>query len=245
MRLLKGARGALIVPAVAVLATFLSGQSALAATDVSAPVIVSSYIDKSAVDVTGFDASFALSVRISDETGVADFFGRVIHRETGQYYYLSSEELRSGTVQNGVWRSVGTIPQGAAAGTWVVEIFGLQDTLANRTGGFLAVRSISVTSAATDVSAPVIVSSYIDKSAVDVTGFDASFALSVRISDETGVADFFGRVIHRETGQYYYLSSEELRSGTVQNGVWRSVGTIPQGAAAGTWVVEIFGLQDT
>ncbi|MEE2530583.1 hypothetical protein V1639_16315, partial [Pseudarthrobacter sp. J75] len=115
-----------------------------AATDVSAPVIVSSYIDKSAVDVTGFDASFALSVRISDETGVADFFGRVIHRETGQYYYLSSEELRSGTVQNGVWRSVGTIPQGAAAGTWVVEIFGLQDTLANRTSGFLAVRTLQV-----------------------------------------------------------------------------------------------------
>lgn len=170
---------------------------------------------------------------------------RIRHPESGQNYYFSSEELVSGTLQNGVWRAGVILPQGSAAGSWVVDVLALKDTLANTTNAFINVRMIVVKSATPDVSAPVVVSHAVTKTTLDVTVAEAPLILSVRITDETAVSGFAARIRDPESRQSHFFASEELVSGTLQNGVWRAAVTLPQGSAAGSWLIQIFAVSDT
>ncbi|MGO4145600.1 hypothetical protein AB4Y77_10985 [Paenarthrobacter sp. YAF11_1] len=129
--------------------SFLDLPAAAASTDVAAPAVVSNYVPTATpLDVTNASARLTLKVRLSDETGVTNgFLVRVWNPETDQYYWLSNHSLVSGNLQNGVWQVTATVPQGAAAGRWIIQIFNLSDPLNNRSNGFIDLREVTIISA--------------------------------------------------------------------------------------------------
>lgn len=218
---------------------------AVADTDVAAPIIVSSSVNTSTLDVTSAPARLLFNVRLTDETAVGGFHARFINPGTGQYYYFPNFVKTSGTLQNGVWRSEISLPQGVASGDWAIQIFGLEDTLKNAACCFLHVRSIKVESGSADVAPPVLVSNAVSSTTFDVTNAPGRLLFNIRVTDATAVGSFHVRFIHPGTGQYYFMPNPVLTSGTLQNGVWRTEREVPQGIAAGQWMIQVFGLEDT
>ncbi|WP_156424600.1 hypothetical protein [Arthrobacter sp. EpRS71] len=213
--------------------------------DVAPPVLVSNAVSSTTFDVTNAPARLLLNIRVSDATAVGSFHVRFIHPGTGQYYFMPNPVLTSGTLQNGVWRTEREVPQGIASGQWMIQVFGLEDTLKNAACCFLDVRPITVVSGATtDTAPPQIVSSAVSSTSLDVATAPAKLTVSIRVTDETAVQGFHVRFIHLPTGQYYYFPNPTLVSGNAQNGVWRTALTLPQGVANGAWTIQAFGLED-
>lgn len=123
-------------------------QPAEAAVDSTSPVVGSSSISTTAVDVTSAPATITVRVRLTDASGVQRPYFYASHGTTGQSASASSATLTSGTVQDGVWKATITIPQGSAEGRWTVRLGSVFDTYGNYTwGGDL--RTITVTSTQT------------------------------------------------------------------------------------------------
>ncbi|MGO4143679.1 hypothetical protein AB4Y77_01225 [Paenarthrobacter sp. YAF11_1] len=223
---------------------FAGISPAVAAPDISAPVVVSHAVSATTLDVTSAPAKLSFSVRLTDETAVNSIHARFIHSSSGQYYYFPYPSLSSGTAQNGVWRSYITVPQGVANGEWSIQIYAIEDPWKNSTMGFINLRTINVISGSTDVAAPVIVSNAVSATTLDVTNAPAKLSFSVRITDETAVQSLHARFLHPATGQYYYFPYPSLSSGTAQNGIWRSYITLPQGVANGQWVIQVYAVED-
>lgn len=120
---------------------------AVAAPDVSAPVIVSSYVPVTTADVTSAPVKLTVKIRMTDETAVlSGFYLRMYSLESSQSLNFSYQGLVSGTVQNGVWQGTTTVPQGAAGGQWMIQAYNLSDPMNNRTTSFIDIRPITVIS---------------------------------------------------------------------------------------------------
>ena len=126
----------------------LSATSAVAATpnavpDMEAPELVSYSVDETDFNLSRGDATFTVTARITDETGLdrtsglfnpADPVITVSSNESDQSHGFGSMDLVSGDVTDGVYERTVTIPQGAAWGTWDVTIYPLSDELGNSSG---------------------------------------------------------------------------------------------------------------
>ncbi|WP_307076551.1 hypothetical protein [Arthrobacter pascens] len=216
---------------------------AQATTDTTGPVVVSSAITPTTADVSTGAGVFTINLELTDETGVDAPLLRLIHYPSGQYQ-LQRLALSTGTIQQGVWAGTISVPHGAAAGDWTLETVGLADTLGNKTGGFVKIETVAVVSPAADGVGPVLLSSYLSPTSLDVSAGPATVNVSLRITDDTGVAAPLLRLIHYQSGQYQ-LQRLVLGSGTIQSGVWKGSITLPKGAAAGKWALETVGLEDT
>ncbi|MEE2524731.1 hypothetical protein V1677_18735, partial [Pseudarthrobacter sp. J47] len=129
-------------------------------------------------------------------------------------------------------------------GSWNVLLYPLNDTIGNSSNGFRTLATLNVTGASSDVSAPVLVSSTVTPTELNISAGSATTKVTARITDATGTTAPTINASH-DTGQSQGFGSMTLVSGTPQDGTWERTITIPQGAATGSWNVLLYPLNDT
>lgn len=110
--------------------------------DTTAPQAQSYSVDHNSFNLSRGDATFTVTLRVTDETGLdrtsglfnpADPVILVSHTTTDQSHGFGGMTLVSGDAKDGIYEKTVTIPQGAADGTWEVTLYPLSDTLGNST----------------------------------------------------------------------------------------------------------------
>ncbi|MDR6639831.1 hypothetical protein J2Y68_003497, partial [Paenarthrobacter nitroguajacolicus] len=212
--------------------------------DMAAPVLVSSSVSKTSFNLADGPAVVTATVRLTDATGVKAPTVILSHSATGQQQGFGSMSLVSGTPQDGVWERTMTIPLGSATGQWDVTLYPVGDVLGNSGGGFRTLATLNVSGAVADVSAPVLVSSSVNKTSFNLFDGPAVVKASVRLKDQTGATAPTVILSHSETWQQQGFGSMSLVSGTPQDGVWERTMTLPEWAATGKWDVTLYPLRD-
>ncbi|SDJ53670.1 serine protease [Arthrobacter cupressi] len=220
-------------------------QTTFAASDISAPVLVSSSVTPQSLDIATGPTTAKVTVRLTDQTGTQAPTLIASHDESGQTQGFGSMTLVSGTVQDGIWERSITIPEGSATGAWTVTLYPLRDTLGNNSSSFQYLATLTVIGAVSDVAGPVLVSSSVTPQSLDIATGPATAKVTVRLTDQTGTQAPTLITSHDESGQTQGFGGMTLVSGTVQDGIWERSITIPEGSATGTWTVTLYPLRDT
>lgn len=206
--------------------------------DTSAPVLVGSSVSGDHFNMEDGPASFVVSIHITDATGVKAPQLLVWHG-SGQSVAAGPVTLASGTAQDGIWESTVIIPQGYALGTWTVWLREITDGVGNWTTENTAIETVTLVSATpADTSPPVVVSSSMTPSAVDVYFDDATVVITAHITDEVGVRPPEVYVGHVDAGDM------SLSSGTRFDGTWTLQATIPAQTLSGDQPISIVRLKD-
>ena len=215
-----------------------------ASADTSPPVLVSGTVDKKSFSLASGPATFTVTVKATDATGVTAPVVSASSTTTDQSAGFGSMTLVAGTTKNGTWQRTITIPSNAAPGAWEVTLFPLADTLGND-GDFTTLATITLSAAAADTKAPSLLSSSVDKSAFALADGPATFTVTVKASDATGVTTPTVTATSTTTTQSAGFGSMTLVAGTTKNGTWQRTITIPSNAAPGAWEITLFPLADT
>jgi hypothetical protein len=187
----------------------------------------------------GTSHTVRLRMRVTDDlSGVKSASTYFTTGEGAPGVSLHARKLVSGTVKDGVWEMTGTLPAYAPTGTWHGTSVQTDDR-AGRTAVLdgLTLPSFTVTGIP-DAEAPVIDVASAQWVGPSTFANNTSNTLRLRMhvtDDRSGVRGVFANVA-MEGGPVVTLFGT-LVSGTVKDGVWDLVGTLPAFAPAGTWHV--------
>ncbi|MFE4227270.1 peptidase S8/S53 subtilisin kexin sedolisin, partial [Arthrobacter sp. NPDC056886] len=189
--------------------------------DVTGPVMVSSAVTPKSLNIATGPATVKVTVRLTDQTGADEPALVVSHDTTGQSQGFGEMTLVSGTTRDGTWQRSVTIPQGSATGAWTVKLFPLTDTRGNRSTGFVHLATINVSGTPSDMTGPVLVSSTVTPTSLNIATGPATVKVTVRLTDQTGADEPDLVVSHDTTGQSQGFGEMTLVSGTTRDGTWQ------------------------
>lgn len=123
------------------------------AVDTTGPTFVSGTVDKTTLNPSTGNATFTVTVKASDPSGVSTPTISANSTTTDQSEGFGSMDLVAGTATNGTWKRTITLPATAAPGSWEITLFPLKDALGNSSGGFRTIATLTVTTKTPTVSA--------------------------------------------------------------------------------------------
>eukprot|EP00042_Codosiga_hollandica_P059532 m.919648 g.919648 ORF g.919648 m.919648 type:complete len:5113 (+) comp60190_c0_seq1:147-15485(+) len=176
----------------------------------------------------------------------------------------NSSQPLSGTVQNGTWLLVGSLPRLSSTGTWSLQelactdrwqhttVLGVADFSSLELAGGLTVRQTGVGDAA-----PVsITACTVAPAAINTTRASADVVLSCRFTDDRSGLDSctftvarLGSSVGNAAGSSQAISTtasaaQGLASGTTLDGTLSAVITVPKGSPRATWSLSAVVCQD-
>jgi hypothetical protein len=225
--------------------------------DRTAPRLKALSVSPATVDVSAGPAQVSVTLAATDAgSGVQDFYVNFRNAAgTGGVTcgnWLSNGGVRaSGTPADGVWKCTATIPRGALAGTWQLQVI-LRDTVGNEAGhtrqqlraaGFPD-SLVVVNSGPSDV--PRITAVSLVPTAVDVSDAAATVEVSISAVAGTGVRYLYANVqLDRGPGYYAQTCQVWVPTGQiVTSGTWKCRLTIPRSSPAGAWKLSTLVIED-
>lgn len=208
-------------------------------TDTQQPTAAGVWLSATSVDVTDAPATVRYSVRVTDDTGVVQVQVGAQYDDGTGYATGGQASLTSGTIRDGWWSGTLVVPRYIEGGSMTVHVF-LKDRVGRHSSPAFGNR-LTVVSRNPDRSPPRVVDSWIGTTSVDVRTSTKTFPASVRIVDDVAGAKPWGTHLcpshlfadgFRQAGACEQLV---LVSGTVRDGWWRAVMTVPARSASGTW----------
>ena len=210
------------------------------------------------VDSTNGPATVTLGLHLTDAPAgfsQGTFFLSSPTSAQGQQWGFTQAAV-SGTVQDGVFQAVATVPQFAESGTWFVEFVYLADAAGNHKTyyqpelqTFGVPTTVNVVSN-TDVTPPSIVCASAGDCTltptVDATNGPATVTLRAHLTDAPAgfsQGTFYLSSPTSAQGQQWGFSQMPL-SGTVQDGIFQASAIVPPFSESGTWSVGFVFLRD-
>src|SRR3712207_692148 len=103
--------------------------------DTSPPQLESFTITPSTVDVTNSAQTVTVELHITDQTGLVGMPSIILDSEdTTQHAGSGGVPRTSGSASDGIYSKEVTLPQGAAPGTWNLQIYPMKDFFGNSNG---------------------------------------------------------------------------------------------------------------
>ena len=223
----------------------LSGAvSAAAASDTTAPSLVSLAITPSSVDVTSSSQTFAMTAHLTDGGSGVDQ-PAAVWIGPGNIGGGIDLQRTSGDAYDGTWTGTVTVPRylapgddpldfqvGDMAGNWMH-----MDAGALGAAGFPA--SFHVADANPDTAGPHVSAIRLSSQTVDARAGDATLTIEADVDDApAGIgqvdAGATGPRSSSATGPEFVLTA-----GTATSGTWRGSITIPQHTSSGTWTLTL------
>ena len=211
------------------------------------------------VTLTATDSGSGVCISNCSHNGSATQV-RFTHPGSGQMIDAHTFSLMSGTLNDGVFESQITVPQGSAGGTWNVSYILLVDDLGiYRHVNQAEIASLGYTTVLTnsgqgDEDPPSLAGFSFTPTTIDTTSGDATVTVTLTVTDSgSGVCisncSHNGgatqvRFAHGGSGQFKDAHTFSLMSGTLNDGVFESQFTVPQGSAGGMWNVSYILLVD-
>ncbi|MEV6596710.1 calcium-binding protein [Actinoplanes sp. NPDC051346] len=219
-----------------------------ACTDVARPVVdlgSAAWVGSSTVDNSAA-RTIRLRMRLTDDRSGVDFAAVFLKAPDGAQVDMQNPELVSGTVNDGVWEFIGTMPAYAPTGEWIVDQLHVEDRVKHVTRLRLPdVPALTVTGEA-DEAAPVVdlaSGQWTDAATIDNSA-ERTVRLRVRITDDRSGVGFTAVFLKAPDGAMFDMQNAELVSGTVNDGVWEFAGRMPAYAPTGEWVVDQLHVED-
>ncbi|MEW1823037.1 hypothetical protein AB0323_19925, partial [Arthrobacter sp. NPDC080031] len=159
---------------------------ASAVSDTAPPVLASSSVTPTSVDISSTPGTVTVSAHITDATGATVPTADMKNVGTTQTLGFGALSLISGTAQDGTWGTTMNVPVGSASGQWDVRLYPLSDTLGNKTNTFQTLQTITVTGPLTDTAPPVLASASVSPTSVDISSTPGTVTVSAHITDATG-----------------------------------------------------------
>jgi len=218
--------------------------------DLTSPELTSFTMSTQSVDVTSSSQTVTVYIGLRDPSGVETPNISAAGTDNEGTAGFAVVTLDSGTINDGIWKAVLTIPQNALAGSWKVNIFPVSD-LASNTWDFFGPgngydASFTVISGNNDSEPPVLQSFQLGSQSVDVSNGSATLEVTMRITDNdsgTETPNVSARSIDGQATAGF--ANVTLSSGDANDGVWLATLTIPQNTVLGDWEVSIFPLTDS
>jgi|GEM_PF-5249671 len=223
-----------------------------------APELESLSISSEAIDTSDSSVEVTITAHITDDLSGFESLSMSFRSPSGSqsvYASLSSWNLESGTLQDGVYETTVVFPQYSEAGEWTYEYGYLRDSLGNYVQLSTAdlkdsglPDTISVTSSQSDSTAPVLADLSVNTSALNTDYSSQSVVLSGHITDDLSGFESLSMSFRSPSGSqsvYASLSSWNLESGTLQDGVYETTVVFPQYSEAGEWTYEYGYLRDS
>jgi hypothetical protein len=236
-------------------------KPAVAAADTTPPQLVAFSFTPSAVNVSASPQSVTVNATITDDLSGFSY-GDVQFTGPNNQYVIGYFSRTSGNALNGTYQVTITVPRFVAAGVWKALVY-LTDSAGNYsrlaasnlvTLGFPT--DLTVTDTSPDTLPPTLLSASFSPSVIDVSSSSVNVTLTLQISDSlsgvnlNGNITWFAVAVAPPTTSgstvLQYISSRDfsLVAGTVNNGTWRAVKTIPRYSPAGSWQIQSITLYD-
>lgn len=225
--------------------------SVLTAPDSTPPKLTAFSASTQAVDVSSADGRVDFTLAIRDD------LSSLVHVEVGVSHSTVNAGTAcwahnpvSGTSIDGVWKCTATIPKGALAGTWKLQVY-LKDAAGNdvfhyrqdlRAAGYPD--SLVVTNSA-PAAPPTLTALSLSPAAVDVSESAATVDVLISASAGRGFS-YLSAGVQAGRGTYQSTSCEVRvpASDTTTSRTWTCRLTIPKSSAAGAWELSYVGISD-
>jgi protein involved in ribonucleotide reduction len=215
--------------------------------DLDVPILVDFEITTKNIDVTKSSQYVTVLFTVTDESGIEPpnlIAKSVLNGSTTGFGVV---RLVSGDNTNGTWEATLTVPKGATSGEWRVSLFPLTDIAGNSTSfgsGVQFDNSFFVGSNSSDLDVPILVDFEITTKNIDVTESSQDVTVLFTVTDESGIEppNLIAKSVLNDSATGFGVV--RLISGSVTNGTWEAILTVPKGAAAGEWGVSLFPLID-
>ena len=200
-----------------------------------------------------------MTLGVSDDLSGTLFVCAAIASPSGKQTQFSCGSLSAGMQLNGTWKINFSIPKFVELGTWTVSYIELEDQTTNlqtlNTGALTALGITTNFSVASnpDLTPPQLTSFTVRPSSIDVSNGPTSVTLTMVFrTSPSGVAfngslNYTVAALRSPSGKQFvydaYFNVTQV-SGTIQNGVWSLVMTLPQDAEAGTSSVAYIEVAD-
>lgn len=227
--------------------------AATAVADTEQPILTGLTITPRELNVVTGSAALEIRATITDAgAGVysvrADYAGPAGAQARGCPVF---SRPTSGTPNDGTWVCAATIPQHAVGGEWSITSITVHDRALNRrvySAADLAAAGLPatfvVTSAAEDLTAPVLGAFSISPAVVDVTAAAQTVRFTATLRDDSvGVAQVVFGLEGPEQAHTYLrqrdLCSATRTAGTPLDGTWSCAVTIEHGSTPGAWTATV------
>ncbi|MHB1037520.1 MAG: dockerin type I domain-containing protein [Pirellulales bacterium] len=237
--------------------------------DVTPPSLLGMFLDPTSIDITASSQPVAVTWHVMDD--LAGLPGPAsssptqmrLRSPSGKQFVdsvLSKSDLVSGNLLDGVFRDTITFPRYSETGIWRPEHALLVDTIGNMRYLYPADLisqglDIGVTVAGTaDLAPPSLLTVSLDRIAIDTSASDQPVAVTWHVADDLSGVFGPGRSsptqmrFRSPSGKQFVdsvLSTSDLVSGNLLDGVFRDTITFPRYSETGTWRPEYAMMVDT
>jgi hypothetical protein len=232
-----------------------------ASTDWKAPAVELVSVSKTTADTTAGNDKVSVRVRLADSSGVSDGIlgGRLLPRVDvsrnlpgGGTFWMDAPLRRDGgTLNNAVWVADLTLPKGMPAAQYALSLQDVKDVVGNQSPVFALGKLVVRNSGKPDTTGPIVVSTKVSASKVNVYGGGGKVTVRRQLSDPAGVQAPQLAFANQKSGQALPGSDSELvsratlESGTIYNGVWVWTYHLPESVPTGKWDLIAFPNVDT
>jgi|AntRauTorckE5430_2_1112549.scaffolds.fasta_scaffold02613_3 hypothetical protein len=218
-------------------------------TDEVRPELIGLEIFPQIVDLSDGPQIVTIRLSATDNISGIRFAGQIVRYQGGATSFEGGR-LISGTVNDGVWETQLTIPQGTQNGTAIISSILLNDFVQNQYQPSTAEISalgfdidFEIIGSNIDEIRPELVGLEIFPQIVDLSDGPQTVTIRLSATDNISGIRFAGQIIRYQGGSTSFEGGR-LISGNVNDGVWETQLTIPQGTPSGTAVISSILLND-
>lgn len=215
--------------------------------DVAAPALTGFDFNPKNVTVSAAAASVTCAMTLTDAlSGVSSATCFLVAPDTEQAASCAANAPTSGTINNGTFQCVATIPRYADAGTWTANVFA-QDFAGNFV--FLDTATLAaqgrptnlvVTSSPEDLAPPLLLGFDFNPKVVDTSSAAVPVTCTGTVTDALAGTTLFGcELAHPTLGQSATCATAIPTTGTANSGTFACQALIPRYADVGAWLANV------
>jgi len=221
-------------------ASMATAQAASQAADTTPPMLISISVSPTSVDVSGGSSDITVTVHLTDDSsGVASWSTTFVSPSGLQSLTVeASPGLVTGSLTDGTFSGMKTLPQGSEQGAWTASTLTATDVAGNTANISLStfgIFLIQVGPSKEDVTPPNLVSIEVTPTTVDVTTGDATVTVTAHLTDDLSGAQEFSGTFQSPSGRRYVNFYGYRVSGTSLDGVFQATAFFPQYTEPGVW----------
>jgi hypothetical protein len=214
--------------------------------DEQAPVIVRTTVSPDEVDVTYASAKVTVRAHITDDTGVSRVQGFLDQGNNGVAFWMSHLQLVSGTLRDGWWQAVVTIPRWTPQARLGLDLH-VDDRIGRAADNYGDTAAVQVNDADPDEEAPQLTLTSVSPASVDVTTLARKVTITVHgVDARAGIGRLDiclsrpGTPPSTRFTSVICVDDQPRSAGTAQDGTWTATLTIPKGSLGATYNVSAY-----
>lgn len=192
------------------------------------------------IDVSFNSADITIQVHLTDNLSGVASWSTTLYSPSGleSITIEGLPGLVSGSITDGIFEAVGTLPQGSEDGAWTGNLVTVTDNAGNTDNIDLSSHGLFIIQVGTnleDVTIPDVLSVEVSPESINVTNEEQEVIVTAQILDDLSGADFAYVRFQSPSGDRYSTAYLYPTSGTKLNATFTGTAYFPQYTESGIW----------